>query len=56
MTDLESSLAADSLTGATMGAIGGTIFGPAGTIAGGVIGAGVGSLIALGGFAAGKIF
>ena len=56
MTDLESSLAADSLTGATMGAIGGTIFGPVGTVAGGVIGAGVGSLIALGGFAAGKIF
>lgn len=56
LTPLESDLAADSLTGATMGAAGGTLFGPVGTIAGGLIGAGVGSLVALGGFAAGKIF
>ncbi len=57
MTPLESDLAADSITGASMGAIAGTVFGgPVGAVVGGFAGAGVGSLVALGGFVAGKFF
>jgi hypothetical protein len=53
---LGSSVAAGALTGGTLAGGLGTVFGPIGTAVGGVAGAGIGSLVALGSYGFNKLF
>jgi len=55
-SDLGSSVASAAITGATLAGGVGTVFGPVGTAAGAVAGAGIGSLIALGSYGFHKLF